>query len=269
MSQGFDNFIQLVQILKEIISNTIDNPLENTRANYYENLMNKCLSSIQFFGEECTKDEIEWNTMLFEFHRLNEQRSDTSVDLLELIKEVNKLFEKLRNHSSAYHLRRLFGGNIKQGKEKRATASESEIVRVHNTCKILESHFNLRMSHLFQHSMFYGVPVELPSNEESKSDLATCKMLTACVYACLILHDENIPIDEEAIQSILKSANINIPLIYPTLMAKYLTQDNVLQRIIHLQSVAKIETITEPTKESSTQSYESEEDEMVYYGIFF
>ncbi|KAL8166993.1 hypothetical protein V2J09_008492 [Rumex salicifolius] len=58
----------------------------------------------------------------------------------------------------------------------------------------------------------------------------------ACTYACLILHDDGIPITAEKISSLVKAANVSIEAYWPGLFAKLVEKRNVEDLIMNVGS---------------------------------
>ncbi|KAL9267940.1 Large ribosomal subunit protein P1z-like protein [Drosera capensis] len=49
----------------------------------------------------------------------------------------------------------------------------------------------------------------------------------ACTYACLILHDDGIPITSEKIATLVKAANVSVESYWPSLFAKLVEKRNI------------------------------------------
>ena len=58
----------------------------------------------------------------------------------------------------------------------------------------------------------------------------------ACIYAALILHDDNIPITAEKITTLVKAANVQIESYWPGLIAKLLEKRSVDDLILSVGS---------------------------------
>ncbi|KAL5702570.1 hypothetical protein ACHQM5_027772 [Ranunculus cassubicifolius] len=54
----------------------------------------------------------------------------------------------------------------------------------------------------------------------------------ACVYACLALHDDGIPITAEKISTLVKSANVEVEAYWPGLFAKLAEKKNNIAYLI-------------------------------------
>ncbi|CAI9767751.1 unnamed protein product [Fraxinus pennsylvanica] len=48
-----------------------------------------------------------------------------------------------------------------------------------------------------------------------------------CTYACLILHDDGIPVTAEKISTLLKAANVTVESYWPSLFAKLCEKKNI------------------------------------------
>lgn len=56
----------------------------------------------------------------------------------------------------------------------------------------------------------------------------------ACIYATLILHDEDIAITSDKIATLVKSANVNVESYWPSLFAKLAEKRNVGDLIMNI-----------------------------------
>lgn len=56
----------------------------------------------------------------------------------------------------------------------------------------------------------------------------------ACTYACLILHDEEIPITAEKISAIVKAANVNVEPYWPLLFTKLAEKRNISDLVMNV-----------------------------------
>ncbi|KAM3377645.1 60S acidic ribosomal protein P1 [Capsicum galapagoense] len=56
----------------------------------------------------------------------------------------------------------------------------------------------------------------------------------ACTYACLILHDEDIPITAEKISAIVKAAGVTVEPYWPLLFAKLAEKRNLSDLIVNV-----------------------------------
>ncbi|XP_070019735.1 uncharacterized protein LOC107801194 [Nicotiana tabacum] len=56
----------------------------------------------------------------------------------------------------------------------------------------------------------------------------------ACTYACLILHDDGIPINAEKIGSLIKAANLKVESYWPSLFAKLCQKMNVDELVMNI-----------------------------------
>ncbi|KAM3343023.1 60S acidic ribosomal protein P1-1 [Capsicum chinense] len=58
----------------------------------------------------------------------------------------------------------------------------------------------------------------------------------ACTYACLILHDDGIPVTAEKIATVVKAANLQVESYWPSLFAKLCEKKNVEDLIMNVGS---------------------------------
>ncbi|KAG9158058.1 hypothetical protein Leryth_000212 [Lithospermum erythrorhizon] len=56
----------------------------------------------------------------------------------------------------------------------------------------------------------------------------------ACTYACLILHDDGIPITAEKISTLVKAANVSVESYWPNLFAKLCEKKNIEDLIMNV-----------------------------------
>ncbi|MCD7446417.1 RNA-binding RNA processing protein rpp1 [Datura stramonium] len=56
----------------------------------------------------------------------------------------------------------------------------------------------------------------------------------ACTYACLILHDDNIPINAERIGTLIKASNLKVESYWPSLFAKLCQKMNMDELIMNV-----------------------------------
>ncbi|XP_060167739.1 large ribosomal subunit protein P1-like [Lycium barbarum] len=56
----------------------------------------------------------------------------------------------------------------------------------------------------------------------------------ACTYACLILHDEDIPITAEKISTLVKAANVTVEPYWPLLFSKLAEKRNLSDLIMNV-----------------------------------
>ncbi|XP_016483747.1 large ribosomal subunit protein P1-like [Nicotiana tabacum] len=56
----------------------------------------------------------------------------------------------------------------------------------------------------------------------------------ACTYACLILHDDGIPINAEKICTLIKAANLKVESYWPSLFAKLCQKMNVDELVMNV-----------------------------------
>ena len=95
----------------------------------------------------------------------------------------------------------------------------------------------------------------------------------ACVYAALILNDDNIDITTDKINSILSSANVQVESYWIDLFVQYFKNHDISELVkgTNLGNVetAKTETITnEGAKTSEDKNEENKEEEEVEMGGF-
>ncbi|XP_016436977.1 large ribosomal subunit protein P1-like [Nicotiana tabacum] len=55
-----------------------------------------------------------------------------------------------------------------------------------------------------------------------------------CTYACLILHDDGIPINAEKIGTLIKAANLKVESYWPSLFAKLCQKMNVDELVMNV-----------------------------------
>uniref|UniRef100_A0A7N0UB16 60S acidic ribosomal protein P1 n=1 Tax=Kalanchoe fedtschenkoi TaxID=63787 RepID=A0A7N0UB16_KALFE len=58
----------------------------------------------------------------------------------------------------------------------------------------------------------------------------------ACTYACLLLHDDGIPITAEKIATVVKAANVTVESYWPSLFAKLVEKRNIEDLIVNVGS---------------------------------
>uniref|UniRef100_A0A5B7C569 Putative 60S acidic ribosomal protein P1 isoform X4 n=1 Tax=Davidia involucrata TaxID=16924 RepID=A0A5B7C569_DAVIN len=58
----------------------------------------------------------------------------------------------------------------------------------------------------------------------------------ACTYACLILHDDGIPVTAEKIAALVKAANVDVESYWPSLFAKLAEKRNIEDLIMNVGS---------------------------------
>ncbi|KAL3524460.1 hypothetical protein ACH5RR_017294 [Cinchona calisaya] len=97
----------------------------------------------------------------------------------------------------------------------------------------------------------------------------------ACTYACLILHDDAIPITAEKIAAVLKAANVTVESYWPNLFAKLCEKKHIEGLILNATiggagsgsvPVAAADTApaTEEKKKEETKEEESEDEEEMF-----
>ena len=76
----------------------------------------------------------------------------------------------------------------------------------------------------------------IPHNHLSRYPNSICKTMSsaevACSYAAMILHDDGIPITAEKIATLLKSANVKVDSLWPSLFAKLAEKRDVIGDLI-------------------------------------
>lgn len=104
----------------------------------------------------------------------------------------------------------------------------------------------------------------------------------ACIYAALILHDDNIPITAEKITTLVKAANVQIESYWPGLIAKLLEKRSVDDLILSVGSggggaVAPVAAApgggggaapAAPPPEEKKEEPKEESDEDMGFGLF-
>ena len=95
----------------------------------------------------------------------------------------------------------------------------------------------------------------------------------ACVYAALILNDDNIDITADQINSILNSANVKVESYWIDLFVQYFKNHDIVELIkgTNLGNVETSKTKTgtnEETKTSEDKNEENKEEEEVEMGGF-
>ncbi|XP_003741254.1 60S acidic ribosomal protein P1 [Galendromus occidentalis] len=102
----------------------------------------------------------------------------------------------------------------------------------------------------------------------------------ACVYASLILQDDEVGITAEKINAILKAANVTVEPYWPTLFAKALEGCDLKALITNVGSgvgaapaagaapVAAAAGDAAPAKKEEKKEEEEEEDEDMGFGLF-
>ncbi|GAA0187032.1 ribosomal protein [Lithospermum erythrorhizon] len=102
----------------------------------------------------------------------------------------------------------------------------------------------------------------------------------ACTYACLILHDDGIPITAEKISTLVKAANVKVESYWPNLFAKLCEKKNIEDLILNVGAggggvaaavtvaVAAGATPAAEDKKKGEPENESEEDEPMILDLF-
>merc|ERR1712077_85719 len=103
----------------------------------------------------------------------------------------------------------------------------------------------------------------------------------ACVYASLILADDDVAVTAEKIQTILKAANVDVEPFWPGLFAKCLETVNIKDLISNVGSgvgaapaaggaapAAGGEAVAEAPKEEKKEEPEEESDDDMGFGLF-
>merc|ERR1712240_293230 len=88
----------------------------------------------------------------------------------------------------------------------------------------------------------------------------------ACVYAALILADDDVAITGEKIQTILKAAGVDVEPYWPGLFAKALESCNVKDLITNVGS--GVAAAAEEKKEEKKEEPEEESDDDMGFGLF-
>ncbi|KAL3363808.1 hypothetical protein AABB24_012844 [Solanum stoloniferum] len=68
----------------------------------------------------------------------------------------------------------------------------------------------------------------------------------ACTYACLILHDDDIPINAERIDTIIKASNLKVESYWPSLFAKLCQKRNVDELIMNVGTPTSNNNVATP-----------------------
>lgn len=79
----------------------------------------------------------------------------------------------------------------------------------------------------------------------------------ACVYAALILNDDNIQVTNEKIQSILNAAGINVESYWIDLFAEYFKTHDITELI---KGTSFVNNSQNPAQPNQTQTIENEEN---------
>ena len=111
--------------------------------------------------------------------------------------------------------------------------------------------------------------------------MAISKPELACVYAALILADDDIDVTGEKIQTVLKAANVEVEPYWPGLFAKALETANVKDLITNIGSAigaapaaggaaaaAPAAEAKEEKKEAKKEEESEEEDDDMGFGLF-
>ncbi|KAL9643180.1 hypothetical protein ABK040_001668 [Willaertia magna] len=226
VSFPFDTLLHCVQLKKELLSLTID-----TTINYYKNIYNNALSQLLLFNNnhhsiiEDNDSKKEWNYFILEL-----QKENVTID------EINNLFLRIKKFMSQHLLQQVVD-RIPNEKCQQPMSTNNFII----TTKYLSNHLEQTMkqlsTQLIQHSMFYGIPLEMMNGDHQTSPCQKSNnnikqknnvfmtdenlILLSCIYCCCILHDEQLQFTIENIQKLLKASNINIPDIYCQIVIKY------------------------------------------------
>ncbi|VVC29253.1 Ribosomal protein L12 family,Trypanosoma cruzi ribosomal protein P2-like [Cinara cedri] len=110
--------------------------------------------------------------------------------------------------------------------------------------------------------------------------MAICKAQSACVYAALILADDDVDVTGEKIQTILKAANVEVEPYWPGLFAKALETTSIKDLITSIGSsvgaapaagaaaAAPASEAKEEKKEEKKEESEEEDDDDMGFGLF-
>ncbi|CAA3011664.1 60S acidic ribosomal P1 [Olea europaea subsp. europaea] len=106
----------------------------------------------------------------------------------------------------------------------------------------------------------------------------------ACTYACLILHDDGIPITAEKISTLVKAANVKVESYWPSLFAKLCEKRNIEDLIMNVGAggAAAAVAVAAPTggagagaaaaaapaAEEKNEEPKEESDEDMGFGLF-
>ncbi|XP_058201390.1 large ribosomal subunit protein P1-like [Rhododendron vialii] len=100
----------------------------------------------------------------------------------------------------------------------------------------------------------------------------------ACTYACLALHDDNIPITPEKIAAMVKAANVTIESYWPSLFAKLVEKKNIEDLIMNVGSgggaaapvavVASAAPAAPAAEEEKEEAKEESDEEGLGFSLF-
>merc|ERR1712226_1487479 len=91
----------------------------------------------------------------------------------------------------------------------------------------------------------------------------------ACVYASLILADDDVAVTAEKISTILKAANVSVEPFWPGLFAKCLESVNIKDLVSNVGSgVSAAPAAEEAPKEEKKEEPEEESDDDMGFGLF-
>ncbi|XP_004291507.1 PREDICTED: 60S acidic ribosomal protein P1-like [Fragaria vesca subsp. vesca] len=100
----------------------------------------------------------------------------------------------------------------------------------------------------------------------------------ACSYAAMILHDDGIPITAEKIATLLKSANVKVDSLWPSLFAKLAEKRDVIGDLIMnpvgsapsspVAMAAPASPAVEEKKKKEEEPEEGSDDDMPLFDLF-
>ncbi|KAF9601880.1 hypothetical protein IFM89_023799 [Coptis chinensis] len=99
----------------------------------------------------------------------------------------------------------------------------------------------------------------------------------ACTYACMLLHDEGIPVTAEKIVAVVKAANVQVEAYWPGLFAKLVQKKNIEDMIMNGSSggggapvavAASVAVAAPEAEEKKEEPTEESDDESPLFDIF-
>ncbi|PHT61883.1 60S acidic ribosomal protein P1 [Capsicum annuum] len=88
----------------------------------------------------------------------------------------------------------------------------------------------------------------------------------ACTYACLILHDEDIPVTAEKISAIVKAAGVAVERYWPLLFAKLAEKRNLSDLIVNVGAGGG--AAAAPAAEEKKEEPKEESDDDMGFSLF-
>ncbi|OAF67937.1 60S acidic ribosomal protein P1 [Intoshia linei] len=99
----------------------------------------------------------------------------------------------------------------------------------------------------------------------------------ACVYACLMMLDDNVPVTENKLEKVLSAADISIEPFYTKAFAKCCQQKDYMQTLltnassvntVSAPTTAAVETTSAPVEEKKEESEEEDSGSDNGFGLF-